>query len=98
MKAKIEKAIIEVLTELNETYANEHLNNLSKDTELYGENGALDSLDLAYLITGLEEKIAEEFNQDLVIADDQTMDPLNSPFNTIEKLSIYIENLLNANE
>jgi len=97
VKERIQKIIIEVLGELNESYTNEGLSNLTEDTELYGENGALDSLDLAYLMTSLEEKISNEFNKDIILGDDQTMHNNNSPFQTIKILASYITQLLNEN-
>lgn len=97
MKEKIEKIIIEVLSELNDSYINEGLNNLTQNTKLYGDDGTLDSLDLAYLMTSLEEKIYDEFNKDIILGDEKTMDNKTSPFQTVETLTGYIEKLLNEN-
>ena len=94
MKQKIEKIIIEALIELNEELENEQLKNLTKDTKLYGGNAALDSLALVSLITDLEERISDEFDVDIVLADEKAMSQRTSPFRNVESLTLYIANLL----
>ncbi len=73
MQQKIEKIIVEALVELNEELENDNLNNPTSETKLYGGSGALDSLALVSLITDLEEKISEEFEKDIILADEKAM-------------------------
>ena len=94
MKNKIEQIIIETLIELNEELEKQPLNNPTKDTKLYGESGSLDSLALVTLITDLEAKISEEFNCEIIIADEKAMSQTTSPFRSIGTLTVYIEGLL----
>ena len=94
MQQKIEKIIVEALVELNEELENENLNNPTSETKLYGGSGALDSLALVSLITDLEEKISDEFEKDIVLADEKAMSAKTSPFRNIESLSSYIKELL----
>lgn len=94
MKNKIEQIIIEILTELNEELEKQPLNNPTRDTKLYGENGSLDSLALVTLITDLEAKISEEFDSEIIIADEKAMSQTTSPFRSIGTLAVYIEGLL----
>lgn len=94
MQQKIEKIILEVLEELNEELEDENLKNPSKDTKLYGASGALDSLALVSLITDLEERISDEFNQDIILADEKAMSQRTSPFRNVESLTNYINNLI----
>lgn len=94
MKNKIEEIIIEVLTELNEELEKGALNNPTKDTKLYGGSGALDSLALVSLITDLEERVSDEFDNDIILADEKAMSQRTSPFRNVESLTIYIQKIL----
>lgn len=94
MKNKIEKIIIEALKEINEELENEVLENPTHETNLYGVNGALDSLALVSLITDLEEKISDEFDKDIILADEKAMSQRTSPFRNVESLTSYIQKLL----
>ena len=94
MTSKIEKVIVDSLIELNEELENSELNNPTKETKLYGANGALDSLALVSLITDIEERISDGFDVDIVLADEKAMSQRNSPFNTINTLTMYIEQLV----
>ena len=94
MQEKIEKIIIDTLKELNEELENENLHNPTSETKLYGGSGALDSLALVSLITDLEEKISDEFEKDIILADEKAMSQRTSPFRSVETLTNYIQKLL----
>ena len=94
MQQKIEKIIVEVLVELNEELENENLNNPTSETKLYGGSGVLDSLALVSLITDLEERISDEFEKDIILADEKAMSQRTSPFRSVETLTNYIQKLL----
>ncbi len=94
MQQKIEKIIVEALEELNEESENINLSDISKETKLYGGNGALDSLALVSLIADLEEIISDEFDKDIVLADEKAMSQRTSPFRSVESLSNYIQKLI----
>ena len=94
MQYKIEKIIIQTLKELNEELENEEFLNPSSKTKLYGGSGALDSLALVSLITDLEEKISDEFEKDIILADEKAMSQRTSPFRSVETLTNYIQKLL----
>ena len=94
MQYKIEKIIIQTLKELNEELENEEFLNPSSKTKLYGGSGALDSLALVSFIADLEEKISDEFDKDIVLADEKAMSAKTSPFRNIESLTSYIKSLL----
>ena len=97
MKEKIQELIIHSVKELNEELENESLNNPTTQTKLYGSSGALDSLALVSLITDLEDIISDEFEQDIVLADEKAMSQRTSPFRSVESLSLYIQKLLEEN-
>ena len=91
IEEKIEKIIIDVLVEFNEELENEQLNAPTKKTKLYGTNGTLDSLALVSFITDIEELISEEFDEEIVLADEKAMSATTSPFRNVESLTHYIK-------
>ena len=94
MNNRIENIVIEVLKELNEELEKEDLNNPTKETKLYGGNGVLDSLALVTLITDLEARISDEFDSDILLADEKAMSQRTSPFRNIATLTKYIQQIL----
>lgn len=93
MVEKIEKIIYETLVELNEELENDNFENPTLKTKLYGTNG-MDSLALVSFITDLEERVSDEFEKDIVLADEKAMSAKSSPFRSVESLRDYIKNLL----
>ena len=94
MQEKIEKIIIDTLKELNEELENDAFLNPNSKTQLYGGNGAMDSLALVSFIADLEDKISDEFEKDIILADEKAMSAKTSPFRNIESLTSYIKSLL----
>ena len=94
MQEKIEKIIIDTLKDLNEELENEAFINPNSKTKLYGGNGAMDSLALVSFIADLEDKISDEFEKDIILADEKAMSAKTSPFRNIESLTSYIKSLL----
>ena len=94
MQEKIEKIIIDTLKELNEELENEAFLNPNSKTKLYGGNGAMDSLALVSFIADLEDKISDEFEKDIILADEKAMSQRTSPFRSVETLTNYIQKLL----
>ena len=96
MKNQIEAIIIEALQDLNDDIESESLENPNKDTKIFGEDGALDSLALVSLISDLEEGIHDNFDIDVILADEKAMSQHRSPFGSVESLTEYIEMLING--
>ncbi len=94
MKEKINNIIYEVLEEINEELNLTELKNPNGQTKLFGGNGVLDSLSLVLFITDLEERISDEFDKEIVLADEKAMGARVSPFRNVQSLSSHIENLL----
>ena len=94
MTIKIEEVIINSLIELNNELENNLLGSPSKETQLYGDGGALDSMALVSFITDLEEIISEKFDKDIILADERAMSQRTSPFRSVESLTRYIKKLL----
>ena len=96
MKEKIEKIIVEALEEINDDLESEALEDPNRETKLFGEGGALDSLALVSVITEIEEALHEEFDKHITIADEKAMSLKHSPFSTVGTLTDYVETLLAA--
>lgn len=88
--------IFEALIELSEEMDNEAIREPNSKTKLYGTASALDSITLVSLITDLEERIADDFGAEVVLADEKAMSRQTSPFRNVESLTNYIESLLEA--
>lgn len=96
MKQKIEDIIIAVLQDINDDIESESLEKPTKETKLFGEDGELNSLELVSMITDLEEEIQDEFEKEVILADEKAMSQRKSPFGTVESLTEYIEMLING--
>jgi len=94
MKDRVEKILIETLREFNDELDDERLKDPKEKTKLYGANGTLDSLALVSFVTDVEEKIADEFDSDVILADEKAMSATTSPFRNVATLRDYIVNLL----
>jgi D-alanine--poly(phosphoribitol) ligase subunit 2 len=67
----------------------------SLDTQLYGDKSEIDSLSLVNVVVLTEQKIEDEFNITINLADEKAMSQKNSPFRTIETFVEYIEKSVN---
>lgn len=85
-----------VVTEAAEEADLEELRHPKVDTALFGGGSGLDSMGLVTLIADLEERLAEAFDQPLVLADERAMSRSRSPFRTVGALEDYICSLLEA--
>ena len=86
--------ILATLIEIGEDEDNDSLINSNEKTKLFGINGVLDSVGLVYFITELENKISDELNVDLILADEKAMSQTTSPFRNVETLAKYIDSLI----
>ncbi|CAI2308282.1 hypothetical protein [Vibrio parahaemolyticus] len=86
--------ILSTLHEMGEDEDNEALIEAHAKTKLFGTNGALDSVGIVFLITELEEKISDEFDIDVTLADEKAMSQVTSPFRNVETLAKYISQLV----
>jgi len=96
MRNKIKKIIVESLLDLNEELEHNELNIPTEETRLYGGRGLLDSLGLVSFITDLEERISDEFDKDIILANEKAMSQRTSPFRDVESLINYIQKLLDG--
>ena len=94
-KEKIIDIIYKVIDEVNEDgFADENQIIKSLDTRLFGGDSIIDSLGLVHLIVLIEEKVNEEFDLTLIIADERAMSQRNSPFKSVDTFADYILELI----
>jgi len=92
-KEKIVKIILEEVGTLNEYLPESQQLELSPQAVLFGEEGSLDSLALVNLIVAVEERIEEDFDTTISLADERALSQTESPFRTISTLADYINSL-----
>ena len=66
----------------------------NRETSLFSSDGILDSLGLVTFLVNLEQKISDEFDLQITIADEKAFSIKNSPFKNIGRLTDYIESML----
>ncbi|WP_199911737.1 hypothetical protein [Dongshaea marina] len=94
------KLVIEMVVDTVSDFINEndvdtsYIDTVNEDTALFGGKGFLDSIGVVMLLTELEERISEDFEVDLTLADEKAMSQRTSPFRSVGTLSKYIEELL----
>lgn len=86
--------VLSTLHEMGEDEDNQALIEAQAKTKLFGTNGVLDSVGVVFLITELEEKISDEYDVDVTLADEKAMSQVTSPFRNVETLAKYISQLV----
>lgn len=89
---KVTNLLYEAIKEFNSE--NSYNLNQSLETVLFGEKSPLDSLGLVNFIVAVEEKIEDDLDLTLTLADEKAMSERNSPFRTIQAFRDYILKLV----
>ena len=87
---QITDIIFSAIDELNQRLPLERQLTKKADTVLFGESGCLKSLELVSLILLIENKLEEEWDIYLSLTDERAMSQKRSPFQTVARLSDYI--------
>lgn len=87
---RITRAIFDAIDEVNEQLSEGSRLEKSGDTVLYDRSGKLDSLGLVNLIVATEQKIEDEFDVAVILADEKAVSQENSPFKTVGSFAKYI--------
>jgi acyl carrier protein len=74
--------------------AETHSNGFGMDTHLIGRGSVLDSMGLVTLIVDIEQRLEEECDAVLVLADDRAMSMKKSPFRSVQALTDYVYELM----
>ncbi len=80
--------------ELNEQRPADAQISKTPDTVLFGKGGQLDSLGLVNLTVAIEERLADDLEIDVTIADEKAMSQSRSPFRTLDALADYVLSLV----
>lgn len=70
------------------------IKNVDKSTILFGEGGIIDSMGLVSLTIAIEERIDEEHNITITLADEKAMSQTRSPFRSVGSLADYLKELI----
>ena len=92
--AQIREVVFRAVDAMNAEVPDDKRVSKNPDAVLYGEEGVLDSLGLVDLAMHLQEGIIGEFGVALMVANDDALASVDSPFGTIETLTAYIGELL----
>ncbi len=90
------QAIFSTIDDINEILPDDRQLEKSVETRLFGMRGGLESLEFVNFIVLLEQRIAEEREVAVTLADEKAISRETSPFSTVEKLADYIIELLQA--
>lgn len=78
------------LKELGEDLNKEALLSADENTRLFGSRSALDSMNLVNLIADIEERLSEDHNIDITLANQSAMSRTHSPFRKVSSCVDYI--------
>jgi len=95
MKEKIIKAVYSSIEEINKTTNQENPLSIGLTTKLFGGDSELDSLGLISLIVAVEQRVSEDLNISVTLADDRALSQEVSPFSSVQTLVDYIIVLAN---
>ena len=89
-------SILNIVLNAVKEYGNENENtnliNADEKTALFGKN--LDSMGILSLVSEIEERVFDDLDVDIVLADERAMSQKTSPFLNIKSLADYIEFLI----
>ena len=88
--------VLETLHELGEDLDNEVLTSADEATRLFGARSPLDSMNLVNFIADVEERISDDFEIDLTLANQSAMSRTHSPFRRASSCIDYIMELIAA--
>ena len=91
---KASHIIFQAVGKHNQRVSEDQRLELSADTVLFGADGTLDSLQFVSLIVAIEEMVEEEFELQVVLADERTLNRTPSPFQTLGSLAAYVSELI----
>ena len=97
IETQVNQILFDAIEEINEELPLHQKIKADHSTQLFGKNGALDSLTLVKLIVTAEQKVLETLNIAINLANEQAMSQKNSPFKSVESLANYIVLLVKEN-
>ena len=95
-KADVLMMLYECIDEMNESLPEGQKIERLETAHLYGREGVLDSMSLVHFIALVEERIEEKFDQGLILADEKAFSQKISPFQSVQSMANYINELLQS--
>lgn len=89
----IEEIVLKAIKSIANEQDSSQLLNPGLNTPLFGVN--LDSMGVVLLVTDLEERMYDEFDISISLADERAMSQKTSPFRNVKTLIKYVEILVN---
>jgi len=96
-KSTILEIVFSNVNSLVDTLPDEQKFTVSSNTVLFGKGSNIDSLSLVSLIVDLEATFADEYDLEISLTDDRAMMRKKSPFDSVQSLVDYINELVNEN-
>jgi acyl carrier protein len=93
-RTSITKIVLETLCELGADLDKPELQEAEETTRLFGARSALDSMNLVNFIADVEERICDEYQIEIVLANESAMSLTHSPFRTAASCIDYIMELI----
>ncbi len=90
----IAKIVLETLRELGEDLNIDALKIANEQTRLFGVKSSLDSIALVNFIADVEERISDELEIEIVLANQNAMSRTHSPFRKVSSCIDYIVELI----
>ena len=91
---QIANIVLKTLRELGEDLEIDALKAADEDTRLFGAKSALDSMNLVHFIADVEERLSDELNVEIVLANQNAISRKNSPFRRASNCIDYIMELI----
>ena len=88
---QINKIVLDTVRFVGEDQNNEDLMQANESSRLLG---SLDSMGVVYLLVELEEKISDELDLEITLADERAMSQKTSPFLNVKTLTKYVTKLV----
>ena len=98
MRKKILDLIHDSIDDYNKEFSDKLQLRKSRQTALFGQGSKLDALGLTNLIVAIEQKLEDELDVSITLADEKAMSQKVNPFITVGSLANYIEMLLEEKE
>ena len=97
-RTQIAAIVLETLRNLGEDLDLEKLKEAGEQTRLFGAKSALDSMNLVSFIADVEERIADEMEIEIVLANQSAVSRTHSPFRKVSSCIDYIMELINESD
>jgi acyl carrier protein len=94
----IASIVLETLRELGEDLDKPELESADETTRLFGARSALDSMNLVNFIADIEDRLSDELEIDITLANQSAMSRTHSPFRRVSSCIDYIMELIAENQ